>query len=126
MKSLAIAPYRYFHKALPKAVCEAIISQGTAIGLQDAVIYHGDTTSKDDEWRSSKVAWFDRASWITRLLQSYVEEANLDAKWNYELSDFEKVQFTEYAASTADYYRWHRDFNVASERIRKLSVTVQL
>jgi len=58
--------------------------------------------------RDSEVSWLDD-EWIYDEITPYVELANYNAGWNYDIDFHESFQFTKYNPS--GFYGWHRDGN---------------
>ena len=99
----------------------------------------------DLKQRNSKNTWIPTASWIGAFCLSYVLRANRE-NFLYDIEGFdgENMQYTEYGEG--EFYHWHTDGSLAnafkpgalrdnwandfvqinSERVRKLSFTLQL
>lgn len=101
-----------------------------------------------EETRKSKHAWVPGNNWVAGFLWHYVQKANQE-NFLYDIDGFDlgALQFTVY--SEGEYYKWHNDsglaehykpqgqnadaaqhtvdyLNTKTERIRKLSVVLQL
>lgn len=124
-------PYYYFDKVFKKEECENLIKIGSNLILEEAK-----TKGKDKNYRKSKISWLSE-NWIYDRLNSYLEETNKEAGWNFEYSFIEPLQFTKY--SKEDYYDWHTDGNSDHNsvyknclnknfngNIRKISATISL
>ena len=124
-------PYYYFDKVFKKEECENLIKIGSNLILEEAK-----TKGKDKNYRKSKISWLSE-NWIYDRLNSYLEETNKEAGWNFEYSFIEPLQFTKY--SKEDYYDWHTDGNSDeyatyknqknenfNGKIRKISATISL
>jgi PKHD-type hydroxylase len=111
--------------------CEKIIELGLALPVADATIGHGGRSNVDTGMRRSQVRWFNRGAedyqWLFRRLENCFQCANVNA-FNFELTYFREVQFTEYDASYEGKYDWHEDGTWCRNHPtrRKLSVCVQL
>jgi PKHD-type hydroxylase len=111
--------------------CKEIISLGSALGSREGTIGHGGTSNVNDKMRRSKVGWFNRGAeeyqWIFRRLDNSFQFANVNA-FNFDLSYFREIQFTEYDASYEGKYDWHEDCTWCRNHPtrRKLSICVQL
>jgi PKHD-type hydroxylase len=111
--------------------CEKIIELGLALPVSDATIGHGGRSNVDTGMRRSQVRWFNRSAedyqWVFRRLENCFQHANVNA-FNFELTYFREVQFTEYDASYEGKYDWHEDGTWCRNHPtrRKLSVCVQL
>jgi PKHD-type hydroxylase len=132
--------YWYFEKALSKLTCEKIIKHGKAKQLKMGTISHiganNKITKKEKEFvqqhRKSKVC-FMNDPWLYDIFAPYINTANKNAGWNYNLSWSESFQFTVYKKS--NFYHWHQDTfgepNVSQDpnfngKIRKISLICNL
>ena len=117
--------YWVFEKAIPKEQCEKIIELGLN-NLEDATVggeleRHnnpekvpaGTLTTKeikekklDTYIRDSKIAWLSEP-WIYEMISNFVNEANVNAGWKFDLSQHETPQFTKYTGG--GFYSWHQD-----------------
>jgi PKHD-type hydroxylase len=77
--------------------------------------------------RHSRNAWIPASNWIYELIWACVISANR-VNFGYDLIGFDdnKIQYTQYGVGA--YYKWHCDEldNSDSERLRKLTIVVQL
>ena len=76
--------------------------------------------------RKSKVVWLDDV-WIKNLIYPLILNANKDSKWNFNIDEFETMQFTIY--EPGEYYGWHQDSRAAPDsygKVRKLSLSLFL
>jgi len=75
--------------------------------------------------RDSKIIWMSE-KWIYKELLKFVDLANTDAKWNFNLGKAEAIQYTRYDSN--NYYHWHVDQvqNDDKTHVRKLSICVNL
>ena len=123
--------YWYYRNAIPKRICNDIIEYGLQNAKQSAVIADKKLNQKI---RKSNVAWLDE-QWIYKEIVPYIEQANIDAGWNYHISRSEMAQFTMY--EPGQFYDWHVDAWTKPYKkgenwphleglYRKLSVTVCL
>ena len=87
--------------------------------------------------RSSQVCFFGGEQWLIDLMWSYMEEANKQAGWEYDIDYVEDMQLTKYGEGM--YYKWHYDGlgdhngvfgkdypELLQGRVRKLSLTLLL
>ena len=127
--------YYYFKNALPPRLCEDIIRFGNesskevgVIGIEQGRKNAVRKLTKKEKaeprkMRKSTIAWLDDP-WIYKEIQPYVELANQQAGWNFDLTTVEKIQFTEYRPG--QFYNYHQD-NFHNEGLtRKISMTVNL
>lgn len=56
--------------------------------------------------RDSHVSWIND-QWVYDLLHGYLQKANEDSDWNFDIDFSETIQFTKYAPN--QFYGWHRD-----------------
>lgn len=126
----------YFKSEIPKETCERIIRLGESKLLQnqkDGISVQGTTYGDDHKdlekikplnektyqqiaeegeditkyyIRDSNVCWLDE-QWLYDLLSQYVNAANKNAGWNWNLTTSESIQFTKYENS--GFYGWHTD-----------------
>ena len=123
--------YYYFKSAISPEDCEKIISLGKYEidnmkdnGIDTAGTTFGnnhkqanpdlkplnDRTFEDIKGntfvRDSEVAWLQN-EWLYDLILPYIEQANFDAGWRYDLDWYETFQFTVY--NPGGFYGWHAD-----------------
>lgn len=132
--------YWWFKSALPLKLCDDII-KFALIKQEELAITGGfdnkKLTEKDikklKEKRYSHIVWLDE-NWIYKEITPVVQQANKDARWNYDWDRMEQAQFTKYGKG--QYYKWHMDstnkpFDNPEElflhkKIRKLSLSLLL
>ena len=126
-------PYASYEGVIPGDMCERIISQGkTKVS---------EATVRDDSQkavRKSQTAWLTN-DWLYHLVNPYLQQANTDAGWGYEIDLFEPLQFTVY--EPGGHYGWHVDCGTDIHcaytekttteekmigKIRKLSMTLNI
>ena len=111
--------------------CQEIIRLGKELACHDGTIGHGGTSEVSNQTRRSHVRWFDRGAegyqWIFRKIENSFQFANVNA-FNFDLTYFREIQFTEYDASYEGKYDWHEDCTWCRNHPtrRKLSIVVQL
>ena len=111
--------------------CQKIIELGSDLAIEDGNIGHGGPTALNKTSRRSKVGWFNRRTevyqWIFRQLENSFQFANVNA-FNFDLTYFREIQFTEYDESYEGKYDWHEDCTWCRSHPtrRKLSICVQL
>ena len=133
--------YYYFQSAIPGRLCDDIIRYGKQLQDQIALTGRAQTKklkSKKDildlkKKRDSNIVWLDEP-WIYKEIQPYINQANVNAGWNFEWDWSESCQFTIY--KKGQYYDWHCDSwdrpyqkeqgNPSNGKVRKLSVTLTL
>lgn len=126
----------YFYvvpKAVPSRICDDIIrfgeNQVSQIGITGG--FEKKSLEKKDisklyKTRNSSIVWMYEP-WIWRALEPWINEANKNCHWNFQLSNAENFQFTKYSKS--QHYSWHQDSFLKPDDnglIRKISVTLSL
>ena len=132
--------YWFFPSAIPERICDDIARYGKQIQDQMAVTGGYGKDPKDlskkeikdlKRKRDSNIVWMNDR-WIYKEIHPYINQANVNAGWNFEWSWSESCQFTKY--KKGQYYDWHCDSwnkpyaeeGPTKGKIRKLSVTVTL
>ena len=117
-----------------EAECERIKNIGLGYTPVEGTIGHGSGNSKvDNNFRRSTVRWINRGhydedhAWLFHKVEHAFQSSNANA-FNFNLSIFKDLQFTEYAANNTGKYDWHEDLTWTSSdpMQRKLSLVVQL
>ena len=132
--------YWYFQSVLSNKFCDDVIqhgnSQKTKIGTISEYLEKDKLSKKESlklkKKRNSNVRFLNDA-WIFNEIYPYIQSANINAGWNFQIDHSEDLQFTKY--SKGQHYDWHcdafdnsfisEDLNY-SGKIRKLSVTCSL
>ena len=132
--------YWYFNKAFSKAECNKIIKHAlskknktaTTLGLNKKKL---SKKKRDDlkKSRDSNIVWL-RDKWLINRIRPYMNIANSNSGWNFEIDSFEHIQFTIY--KKGQYYNYHKDSlpgpydrsdNIHLHgKIRKLSMSICL
>lgn len=111
--------------------CARIIELGLSREAREATVGHGGTGRADHNIRRSTVRWLDRRdedlAWLVQRLEYCFQTANLNA-FQFDLTYFKELQFTEYTEQQEGKYDWHEDISWtrSSPSRRKLSIVVQL
>ena len=102
-----------YDNVIPEHICDQIkklgLSKNLGKGLTADKTYE---EHKDDgisellKIRNSDLNWLDE-NWIYKEITPVVQQANKDAKWNYDWDRMEQAQFTKYGKG--QYYKWHID-----------------
>ena len=73
MKQVEISPVGIWSGELSNEVCDKIIEQGLLLAQEQATIStKSDLNDIDTKIRDGKVAWFEKTSWVDRLLLSLI------------------------------------------------------
>jgi len=97
--------YYYFTEAIDKKTCNKIIKARNA-DFGHAKVGHGGPEITDKKARMSKTAWTSD-QWVYDLIWPYMEEANAQAGWEYDIKAAEAVQITRY--EKGGFYNFHQD-----------------
>lgn len=121
-------PYYCFEKELPKEFCDGIVKLGKALAVSSASLHDRETSfsTYDPSVRNNKISWISNKE-VIDILQTYVQVANRNAGWNFDVMAYETPQFSEY--DSEQFYDWHIDMGVESATdvvVRKLSLSVAL
>lgn len=124
--------YYYFQSALNSEICDSIINAGLSkidemksLGFATHGVTAGNNEKqsrenckplndeihegkKEDEYyiRDSEISWLTD-QWIYDLVWPYVNTANEESGWNYDVDSSESFQFTKYSLN--QFYGWHSD-----------------
>ena len=132
--------YWYFKSVLSSRFCNEVIKFANDIKDQQAITgkYQDKKLGKKEikdlkKQRDSNIVWLNQ-QWIYREILPYVNRANINAGWNYNIDFAEECQFTKYKLN--QHCDWHCDsqsepyqnhkFDNYNGKIRKLSVTCSL
>ena len=122
--------YWIFEKDLKENYCDKIIQEAEKIKKQKAGVGYKNKSNKNI--RKSNLVWLNKP-WIFETLFPYIEKANMNSGWNFQIDCYEKIQYTSY--DKGHYYNWHCDSwptpygpeeGSLSGKIRKLSAIVLL
>jgi len=130
--------YWYFDKALSSNFCDEVIKFSKDKQKLTGVVGAPGKLKDLKEVRDTNISWIDD-QWVMNEIYPYVNMANKNANWNFEISAAETAQFTEY--KPGQFYGWHLDQYekpyhsgkhikikdpILIGKIRKLSVSVLL
>jgi|TARA_R110000803_G_scaffold86261_1_gene152607 PKHD-type hydroxylase len=125
--------YWVFKNLLPINFCDDVIAYGNSLKQKQAEVF-GNLKGEDlNKIRQSNVVWMEDC-WIFRHLKPFIEIANKNAGWNFQIDGTEQMQFTKYKLN--GHYDWHVDtgsvpYNDVTNqktfgKIRKISLTCSL
>ncbi len=124
-----------FENALNKETCQRIIDLGKDKWIKGRVIQQESSVGTvATKIRSSDVAWSDD-DWLYDICWDFLNTANVNSNWNFEISACEAMQITRYRKN--GFYEWHQDgngftrLNIPEDELihgttRKLSMTIVL
>src|SRR6056300_1015087 len=98
--------------------CEAIIQLSNNVEEQESTVLGNDS----DNVRTNSIFPIDNED-FKRLVFSWVEKANYECGWWFDLEGLENLQLSKY--SEGEKYSWHYDM-IPGNKVRKLSFTVSL
>ena len=125
---------RYWENALPRQLCELILSLGENSETKKARLRPEDGNDYIDESiRKTDLFFWDATHWVSGLTMHYALCANSEI-WNYQLTLSQGVQYGSY--DNGGTYDWHKDefdqpFGEEAPEVwqglsRKLTVVVNL
>ena len=126
--------WHIFQQGFDNETCKKIISLG-GDGFDPGEITGQTDRIIDESIRLSDVKWLGDCRWIIDLMLPYIESANINAKWGYDITGLGRLQLTKY--KEGGFYDWHRDGlgdhtaglqygDDPNKYVRKLSATVLL
>jgi PKHD-type hydroxylase len=125
--SKPIEPYAWMQNVFTPEELDLIIDIGKSLPLVNGGVNDANTPASTAV-RRSKIAWiYPEVSntFIFVKLTDALLRIN-DTFFNYDLTELEDLQFTEYDSSYEGMYRNHTDDGYDTEKYRKLSFTLQL
>lgn len=126
--------WHIFTQGFDKETCEKIINLSED-GFDNAEIQGQGDGLIDKDVRISDVKFIGDCRWVIDLITPYIETANINAEWKYDIVGLGKLQLTRY--KKGGFYDWHRDGrgdhlsglkygDDPNKYVRKLSTTVLL
>mgnify|MGYP001302976164 CR=1 FL=1 len=96
------------HEKISPEVCQSIIDLSKKQKFFDAGVVFPDSEGVgiDKDRRIGKHN-FNNQQWVYDLIWPYMEEANKEAEWNFEISSAESYQVAKY--EVGDHYKTHMD-----------------
>lgn len=100
--------YWYFDQAISNSICNEIVNFGKIQNKQLGKIGKEKSSdlNLDIDYRNSNISWLNEP-WIYKEIIPYINKANEMAKWNFNITQTETCQFTEYKLNQK--YNWHQD-----------------
>ena len=71
-----------------------------------------------NEQRNSNIAWFNDHE-LQNTIRGFVDIANYECGWRYDIVDSEQLQFTVYDGAKKQHYDWHTDGQCDHHNARK-------
>lgn len=131
LKEQYVPLYAYHDSIFTDAEIDEIVEIGKHTQLEDAPIMTTSDGMVDTNYRNCKTSWLypqPEHAWIFQKLTAGFEILN-NQYYNYDLTQFEPLQFTSYASDRKEFYGKHTDCIFGRNDMttsRKLSVTLQL
>lgn len=121
--------YWVFEGAIPKHMCEFFLfNHFKNKETLDARVFLGAQKGYkvDPNRRKTNIIWSPSTGPIANLMLEYINKANVNAGWLYELGDIEDVQLAEY--EDGGFFDWHADIDYPDDNNsqRKISCSIQL
>ena len=126
----ALHPFWLFSNELDKETCKKIISFGEKNWVTARV---GKSLEINKKIRITDIAWCNE-QWLFDIAWQYVNVANKNSNWNFQIDSCESMQITRYRKG--GHYKFHPDGNGFTKEIsnnkftngktRKLSMTIVL
>lgn len=116
-----------YEDAIDKTTCNKIVKLANKDFDKGTV--HEDSSYKVTSTRVSDIFW-TQEQWLYDLIWPYMEDANKQSGWQYEISGAEPLQITRY--KKGGYYDFHKDgksdnlSTFEDGKIRKLSMSILL
>ncbi len=121
--------YWWFDKGIDKDTCNKIIKLGDSKTKQKGTL---EDNNLNIQTRKSNIVWLDE-TWVYDIAWDFVNVANKNSNWNFDIDWCEKAQYTIY--NEGEYYGWHMDqfkkpYSQSDPnhngKIRKISLSLQL
>lgn len=126
-----IPDYYYIPTGINREVADLIIKQCSEKPLEPSCVLDGavDGVSRiDHSLRTSTHNWISTDNWISGIMKSMIESANIHY-FNYDITKWsDQVQYTVYDGPGSK-YQWHTDICVScldASIVRKLSISLLL
>lgn len=117
--------FYYFNEVFSPEEIKTIINICEELPKEVATVDYNETT---DNIRRSEIAWLgnnDDTNWIYERLGEYVNDANVEMGWNFDLNGmYEDIQYSIYY-DNGGHYNWHSDIGRQTPH-RKISLSLQL
>lgn len=118
-------PFILFPSELPEQLCSGLIKMGKSLKMVPANVWKGDHVFQP-ETRVTQLSWINNSE-IDAILSIYMEKANTNAGWLFNILGNDIPQFAEYPEGGK--YDWHIDIGVEEPNsllFRKITVVVNL
>tara|TARA_A100001035_G_C27629201_1_gene429177 strand:+ start:108 stop:764 length:657 start_codon:yes stop_codon:yes gene_type:complete len=102
------APACVCQKALNPEGCQNVIRQLKDRTEPGTHITSTGSIDTEPQQRDSNIAWFTDQE-LQNIIRGYVDIANYECGWRYDIVDSEQLQFTVYDGDKKQHYDWHTD-----------------
>lgn len=132
----------WYHTSIPDDVVDCLSRDLENLANNDEFLESQTKSGPDYKMRDSSNLWIPDTHWVCGLMWHYINLANKN-NFRYDIDGFDggSIQYTRY--QTDNYYHWHKDDGIgnaytplpdpqedfivgSTQKIRKLSITVQL
>lgn len=124
-------PWCFKHELFNRQECKKIISYCGSLEKLEAGVGNLDKKRVNKEVRISDISWVEYnndSKWFYNKLAIAIDELN-QTYYNFDLTGFRNLQFTEYDSKKSSKYDWHMDMFLGKDiehLTRKLSATLLL
>jgi PKHD-type hydroxylase len=118
--------YWLWDSVLSKEFCNLVIKETDWTKKQKGTTSNNGTLAVNEKIRITDVVWENPMSPIGCVALTYLNSANVQAGWNYNMNSMEDIQIGQYKKSS--HYDWHIDLDTPdlNNNQRKLSISIQL
>tara|TARA_B100001094_G_scaffold101652_1_gene97843 strand:+ start:5120 stop:5743 length:624 start_codon:yes stop_codon:yes gene_type:complete len=109
--------YWYVPEALSPQQCDELCSLGESFEQKPGIHLAGSSPEEQENYRDSEISWVSNEFYMD-LLSGWIQQANKEANWWFDLQTPEKIQYTTYKAD--GHYDWHIDGLADNHAARKL------
>ena len=102
------APACVCQKALNPEGCQNVIQQLKDRTEPGTHVTSAGSIETEVQQRDSDIAWFNDQE-LQNIIRGYVDIANYECGWRYDIVDSEQLQFTVYDGDKKQHYDWHTD-----------------
>lgn len=109
---MVINDYFYIDSILSDEECEKVIKLGGSFDIKASVNVKKGSSNRDDDWgenlklRKTDITFVENSS-IYEFITPFLNSANEDSGWKFEVNACEMLQISHY--SEGQFYGWHRD-----------------
>jgi len=116
--------YWKWDSEVPDWLCDKVISDIDWDASEKGSVNADSLFVIDKTLRNSNIFWVKNYSPIGCIAQTYINMANKNAGWNFDLTSCEDIQIGKYEQNGK--YDWHIDMSEGQKNPRKLSISILL